>query len=319
MITISNLTKTFGSFKALNDVSVEFQPGKITAILGSNGSGKTTLMKTILGLVQPDRGDLLFDGSPLLRDPLLRSRIGYMPQTGRFPDNLKIPDLVKLIAHLRGATADAGELYQYFDLVPHLNKPIGTLSGGMRQKLSAVLAFVFDADVIILDEPTAGLDPGSAIKLKKLIIREKGKGKTIIFTSHIIHVVEEIADEIVFLLEGVVYYNGTVHAMNTLLLFFFNSAGVLCLLAAGIMLLPVIFARSQHVLPFDNRVLIRLSLIYFTLYLLFHLFVILPGIAQLLFSLRILLVAFSIVTEEGLKGYCKQCFIAGWISPNSHT
>jgi Cu-processing system ATP-binding protein len=216
MITVSQLTKKFGSFTALNDLTMEFKPGMITAVLGPNGSGKTTLMKTILGLVRPDKGELLFDGSPLLRDPLLRSRIGYMPQTGRFPDNLKIPDLIKLVGHLRGATADASELYHYFDLLPHLNKPIGNLSGGMRQKLSAVLAFVFDADVIILDEPTAGLDPGSAIKLKKLIVSEKEKGKTIIFTSHIIHVVEEIADEIVFLLEGIVYYKGTIHAMNTM-------------------------------------------------------------------------------------------------------
>lgn len=214
MITAKNISKSYGRLEVLKNISLSLKPGKITAILGPNGSGKTTLIKTILGLVHPDGGDLFYDNKPVLKDDNFRSYVGYMPQTSHFPDNLKVPELIRLIADLRSTKVDPEYYVQYFDLKEHYNKPLSSLSGGSRQKVSAILAFIFDLPVIILDEPTVGLDPVSSLKLKELLIRERDKGKTILFTSHIIPTVEEIADELVFILEGNIHFTGTVGELN---------------------------------------------------------------------------------------------------------
>src|SRR5690606_32169778 len=129
--------------------------------------------------------------------------------------NLKVQELFTMIKDLRGKTTKDKVLIEYFKLEPYLNKKLGVLSGGTKQKANLVLTFMFDSPLVILDEPTSGLDPISLIRLKELIQQEKANGKTILITSHIMNFVEEIADEIVFLLEGKIYFQGTVSEIKT--------------------------------------------------------------------------------------------------------
>lgn len=213
MIKIQNLQKSFGRLEVLKGIDLEVQNGKALAILGPNGSGKTTLIKCLLALVIPDSGEIFVDEINQSEGPELRKQIGYMPQVSHFPDNLKALDIIKLVSLIREEHFDIDELVAYFELGPHMKKPIKELSGGTVQKLSAMLAFLPKTSCVILDEPTVGLDPISRIKLKDLIQREKNEGKTILFTSHIMSDVEEVADEIAFMLDGEIKYQGSPAAM----------------------------------------------------------------------------------------------------------
>lgn len=215
MIEITGLTKTFGRLKVLAGVDVAVQPGRVTAILGPNGAGKSTLIKCVLGLVRADAGTIRLDGKPMSGDPAARARIGYMPQLPRLPENLTGAELVELVQDLRGADAPRDEsLVHAFGLAPELGKPLRNLSGGTRQKVNAVLAFLFSPPVLILDEPTAGLDPVASSTLKDAILAARGAGRTTIMTSHVLSELEELADDVVFLLEGNVRYQGPLHGLK---------------------------------------------------------------------------------------------------------
>jgi Cu-processing system ATP-binding protein len=133
-----------------------------------------------------------------------------MPQIANFPANLKVKEIIAMIKDIRNREARDAELIKYFSLTPYLNKQLNTLSGGTKQKVNIVLAFMFDNPLLILDEPTNGLDPVALIKLKELIDKEIKRGKTILFTTHILKLVEELAQDIVFLLEGKTFYQGSV-------------------------------------------------------------------------------------------------------------
>jgi Cu-processing system ATP-binding protein len=203
MIQIENLHKRFKKLQALNNINVTFSKGQVVSLIGPNGSGKTTLIKTILGLVKPDNGLILFNGISIHKEIAYRSNIGYMPQIGRYPDNMKIGQLFEMIRNLRGKDQKVDEeLYYRFKLDTMLDKSMKTLSGGTRQKVSAALAFLFDADVLILDEPTAGLDPVASEILKDKIIAEKAKGKLILITSHILSDLEELTTHVLYLQDG---------------------------------------------------------------------------------------------------------------------
>lgn len=208
MIKVENLHKRFKSLQALNNVHVEFRQGQVVSLIGPNGSGKTTLIKSILGLVKPDNGRILFNGISIEKDIAYRKHIGYMPQIGRYPDNTKIGQVFAMIRNLRGKGQKTDEeLYFRFKLDTMADKAMKGLSGGTRQKVSAALAFLFDADVFILDEPTAGLDPVASEILKEKIIAEKRKGKLILITSHILSDLEELTTDVLYLQEGkVVFY-----------------------------------------------------------------------------------------------------------------
>jgi len=209
MIQIQHLHKNFGKFEALNDITLAFEPGKVSAVLGPNSAGKTTLIKSILGLVRPDRGDISIDGKHVNGEWLYRARIGYMPQIARFPDNLSMNELFAMIKDIRRASAAADmELFEVFQLQKESEKPLRILSGGTRQKVSAVIAFMFAPDILILDEPTAGLDPVASSHLKDKIQKERDHNKTIILTSHIMSEIEELSERIVFMLEGKVVFDG---------------------------------------------------------------------------------------------------------------
>jgi len=214
LIEIVSLKKQFGKTVALKDVNLSIGKGKVTAIVGPNGSGKTTLIKTILGLVKSTAGSIEVDGTKISGDYLYRNKIGYMPQIARYPENLTATELLSLIKDLREPEENfEDEILSSFKLSAEMEKPFSNLSGGTKQKVSAVIAFAFNPKILILDEPTAGLDPISSSYFKDLLLKEKEKTKTIILTSHNMSEIQELADEMVFLLEGEIKFRGTVDSL----------------------------------------------------------------------------------------------------------
>jgi Cu-processing system ATP-binding protein len=214
MIEIKKLCKRFGKLTVLDQLDLEIRQGGIFAVLGPNGSGKTTLIKCILGMVIPNSGEISINGASVLKKWAYRNEIDYLPQIANFPANLTVVELIEMVKNLRPKSANEKELIKLFELESYLQKKLGNLSGGTKQKVNLLLTFMFDSELIILDEPTNGLDPVSLIRLKKLIDEEKKKGKTILITTHIMSLVEEIADEIVFLLDGSIYFQGTVKELK---------------------------------------------------------------------------------------------------------
>ncbi len=214
MIQIDNLHKLFGKNQVLSGVELTIKSGGIYAILGPNGSGKTTLIKSILGMVIPNRGTINVLDTNIKNGWRYRKEIDYLPQIANFPSNIRVGELIRMIKDLRQKPSEEDRLISLFGLEPFLDKKLGTLSGGTKQKVNIVLTFMFNSPLMILDEPTTGLDPGSLIRLKKLIQEEKEKGKTLLITSHIMQFVEEVADEIVYLLEGKVYFKGSIEELK---------------------------------------------------------------------------------------------------------
>ncbi|MCY1509939.1 Lipopolysaccharide export system ATP-binding protein LptB [compost metagenome] len=208
MIRVQNIQKRFGRLEVLKQLSLELNAGECIALLGPNGCGKTTVIKSILGMVLPDAGQITFEGTDIRRDNLYRRHIGYMPQIGRYPENMTIRQVIRMIRGIRKADHAITEpLYAQFGIEKMLDKKMRTLSGGTTQKVSAVLAFMFNPKVLILDEPTAGLDPVAAEILKKRIIDEKNNGRLILITSHLLSKLEELASEVVFMQEGQVVFH----------------------------------------------------------------------------------------------------------------
>ena len=214
MIEFKNLHKRFGKLTVLDGLDLEIGNGGIFAILGPNGSGKTTLIKCLLGMVIPNKGEITINDKSVLNKWQYRNKLNYLPQIANFPPNLTVNELLKMVKNLRPKTANEQELIHLFGLDRFLNKKLGNLSGGTKQKVNIVLTFMFDSELIILDEPTTGLDPIALIQLKEIIKKEKTKGKTILLTTHIMSVVEELADEIVFLLDGKIYFKGSIDALK---------------------------------------------------------------------------------------------------------
>ncbi len=215
MVSIQNLYKKFGKNEVLKGIDLNIKGGGIFAILGPNGSGKTTLIKSILGMVIPNKGDISVLGENISKNSDYRHKIDYLPQIANFPSNLKVKELIRMIKDLRKNTNEDERLIELFKIQPFLDKKLGNLSGGTKQKVNILLTFMFDSPLIILDEPTTGLDPISLIRLKELIQEEKSKGKTILITSHIMSFVEEVSDEIVFILEGKIYFRGSISELKT--------------------------------------------------------------------------------------------------------
>lgn len=204
MIIATNVNKSFGKLKVLDNVSLTLNKGQAISLIGPNGSGKTTFIKCLLGMVVPDAGFITFNQQNILKDWRYRSQIGYMPQIGRYPDNMTIGQTFDMMKDIRKGMNNVtdDELYYAFSLDKIQGKKMRTLSGGTRQKVSATLAFLFSPDVLILDEPTAGLDPLASEILKQKILKEKNNGKLILITSHILSDLDDIISEIVYLQDG---------------------------------------------------------------------------------------------------------------------
>jgi Cu-processing system ATP-binding protein len=215
MILIENLSKNFGRLTVLDQVSLTLTKAKSYAMVGPNGSGKTTLIKSILGMVRPSSGTIHFKGKDIANEWKYREDIGYMPQIGHYPENMRIGELIDMMRNIRqnGKPVDE-ELIDAFKLYKMYDKRMHTLSGGTRQKVSASLAFLFHAPVLILDEPTAGLDPISVEILKEKILHERRMGKLLMITSHILSDLDELATEMVYIFEGKIQYNNSIEALK---------------------------------------------------------------------------------------------------------
>lgn len=208
MIRIENIQKQFGNFHVLKNVSLACQSGASIALIGPNGSGKTTMIKSLLGMVIPTSGKIYFNGMDIKGEWLYREKIGYMPQMNRYPEHMNIGQVIKMVKDIRKNKEYIDEeLIEQFQLKDIYYKKMGTLSGGTKQKVGACLAFLFNPSVLILDEPTAGLDPLSSEILKNKIIKEHQKGKTIIISSHILSELDEIVNEVIYMMEGEVKFH----------------------------------------------------------------------------------------------------------------
>jgi Cu-processing system ATP-binding protein len=217
-IRIQGLSKRFGRLQVLDGLDLDLESGKTTAILGPNGAGKTTLIKSILGLVLPDGGTIHVAGELVGASPEYRRRIGYMPQIARYPENLTAREIMAMVTDLRGgAEGTPGEvdtsLVEALRVNGELDKPFRTLSGGNRQKVSAVLALLFRPEILFLDEPTAGLDPVSSSVFKDRLLDEREQGRTLILTSHVMSEVQELAEHVVYLLEGRIHFRESVQSL----------------------------------------------------------------------------------------------------------
>lgn len=216
MININNISKKFGKLQVLNNINLACNKGQCIALIGPNGCGKTTLIKSILGMVIPNQGEIIFNGKNISKDHLYRNAIGYMPQIGRYPDNMKIGQIFEMIKDIRNTDSPIDEdLITEFKLQELFNKQMRTLSGGTTQKVSATLAFLFNPQVLILDEPTAGLDPLASEILKDKIIAEKKKGKLILITSHLLSELDELISEIVFMQDGNLKFHKTIEELKS--------------------------------------------------------------------------------------------------------
>lgn len=217
MIRIEKLTKTFGRFKALDNISLQLEKGQVVSLLGPNGSGKTTLIKSILGLTIPEKGHISIQGKPVGKDVLYRAGIGYMPQIGRYPDNMSIEQVIHMIKDVRKEQTNYDEtLYFGFGLHHIRRKKMRTLSGGTRQKVSACLAFLFRPDIYILDEPTAGLDPVASELLKEKVAAESARGKLVLITSHVLSDLDGLTSHIIYLQDGRLVFHENVEYLQTL-------------------------------------------------------------------------------------------------------
>src|SRR6476660_4684706 len=214
MIIENNLKKSFGRLKALEDISLSCNEGECIALIGPNGSGKTTFIKCLLGMVVPDSGFITFAGKNIIHDWKYRSKIGYMPQIGRYPDNMTIAQVLDMMKDIRKHQKTDETLIEALGLKDILHKRMRTLSGGTRQKVSASLAFLFDSEVLILDEPTAGLDPVSSEILKEKITREKNKGKLILITSHVLSELDDLITEVIYMQEGNMKFHTTLDKLK---------------------------------------------------------------------------------------------------------
>jgi Cu-processing system ATP-binding protein len=217
MITINNISKSYPKQKALDSVSLEFLSGQSIALIGPNGSGKTTLIKIILSLVKPDEGDITVLGQDISTSGVYRKDIGYMPQITRFPENMTVRQLFRLVKDLRADISSTSydlDLYSAYNIESMNAKPLYALSGGMKQKVSAALAFLFDPDILILDEPTAALDPISNERLKEKIRTSYEKEKLVLITSHILSDLDEIVNHVVYLMEGKIAFHKSIEQLR---------------------------------------------------------------------------------------------------------
>ena len=215
MISINNISKHFGKLTALNKVSTTCERGECIALIGPNGSGKTTLIKSILGMVLPDSGTITFNGKNIANSWQYREEIGYMPQIGKYPDNMTIGQILDMMKDIRNkSTALDEDLIRCFSIDKLMDKRMRTLSGGTTQKVSAALAFLFNPAVLILDEPTAGLDPVASELFKEKIIAEKMKGKLVLITSHILSDLDDLVSRVIYMQDGNLVFHKSIEELR---------------------------------------------------------------------------------------------------------
>ena len=216
MLEVKNLTKRFRGLTAVDNVSFHIRPGEILGYLGPNGSGKSTTVKIITGLLEPSEGEVLLHGRTLVDDPIaFKSRLGYVPEEPYLYTHLSGAEYLIFIARLRSipyqtALTRAAELLRLFQLHDARNSPMATYSKGMRQRVLLAAALLHDPELLILDEPFSGLDVNAALLLRGLLEVFAAEGKMILFSSHVLEVVEKVCSRVVILYKGKVVLQDTI-------------------------------------------------------------------------------------------------------------
>jgi Cu-processing system ATP-binding protein len=207
MIEFKNINKKFGHIQVLKNINLTIEKGSCTVFIGPNGCGKTTLLKCMLNMVMPDTGSVKINKTDVCSGYESRNSLGFMPQIGYFPENMTVNEVIKTVVSIRNTDKQLDkELYEQFEIQSVGNKKMNTLSGGTVQKVSASIAFMFNPEIIVMDEPFAGLDLLAADILKKKIIKEKENGKTILITSHTFSEIDGIVSHVIFMDNGVISF-----------------------------------------------------------------------------------------------------------------
>jgi len=210
-VKIENITKRYGTQTALNNVSFEVNNGEVAGFIGPNGAGKTTLMKIICGLLLPDSGDVMVNGKSVVEDSLeVRKNLGFLPENNPLYPEMYITEYLEYIAGIyksgKSLKTRISEIIELTGLRPEIGKPIGQLSKGYRQRVGIAQALLHDPDILILDEPTTGLDPNQIIEIRNLI-SSAGKEKTVMLSTHIMQEVEAICDRVIIINKGEIIAN----------------------------------------------------------------------------------------------------------------
>lgn len=220
MIQINNLTKSYGTFKAVDNISLTVPSGKIVGFLGPNGAGKTTTIKMVTGVLSTDSGSVLINGVNMVTDPIAaKKQIGYIPDNNDVFLRLKGIEYVNFIADIYNVDSEVRKerikhYSELFEMENNLNDKIMSYSHGMRQKIASIAVLVTDPEVWILDEPMTGLDPNSFAKLKKIMRERADNGKTVFFSTHVLDVAEKICDEVAIIKGGKLRFYGTLEDLK---------------------------------------------------------------------------------------------------------
>ena len=206
-IEIDKLSKSYGRIQALSGVSFKIEPGEVIGLLGPNGAGKTTLMKILTGYLEPDDGDVRVHGIDVITDPLAaQRRIGYLPESAPLYREMLVQEYLEMMAAMRGVAPERRhgrmvEVIRATGLTEVVVQPIGTLSKGFRQRVGIAQAIIHEPDILILDEPTTGLDPGQIVEIRDLIVR-LAKTATVLLSTHILSEVEATCERVLVIMQG---------------------------------------------------------------------------------------------------------------------
>ncbi len=220
MLKYKRISKHYGNVIALNDVTVDFPPGKIHALLGPNGSGKSTMIKMAIGLVKPDSGRVLVDGIDPISDPVkARMIVGYSPEEIVIYESLTPAEYISFLGYVYHIPEDVlkgriSRLIKLFKMEDHMGKLGGELSHGNRRKILIMSALIHDPRILILDEPFSGLDPEIARVLKEIMRKYVDEGRTVIFSTHILELAEAVADEITIMHKGKLVARGPIEELK---------------------------------------------------------------------------------------------------------
>ena len=212
MLHIDNITKTFGTYRALDGASLHVRRGTVFGLLGPNGAGKTTLIRIINHIISPDSGTLLFDGHTMTDNDVMQ--IGYLPEERGLYKKMRVGEQAIYLARLKGLDKQTAQqrLRQWFerlDITDWWNRPVEELSKGMQQKVQFIVTMLHNPQLLILDEPFSGFDPVNADMLKREILRLKKEGTTIIFSTHNMPSAEELCDDIALINHAHVVLSGS--------------------------------------------------------------------------------------------------------------
>tara|TARA_B100000575_G_C23066326_1_gene613969 strand:- start:388 stop:1311 length:924 start_codon:yes stop_codon:yes gene_type:complete len=219
-IIVENLTKKYGEQKAVNDISFKIETGEVVGFLGPNGAGKSTTMKMITCFMAPSLGDITLDGISVIENQsLIKKKIGYLPENNPLYFDMSIVDYLRFSAEIQGVLRKdipgrIAEMIELCGLNREKHKDISELSKGFRQRVGLAQAMIHDPEVLILDEPTTGLDPNQIVEIRKLI-KELGKQKTVILSSHILSEVEATCDRILIINRGRIVADGTSETLRS--------------------------------------------------------------------------------------------------------